>query len=214
MLLDKVSSLSRQRIMRAVLRIEADLTVEIPLEELAASVEMSPGHFHRVFVELVGQTPAAYLRRLRLERAAISLMITNAAAVDQASLVGYDSREGFMRAFRRHFRWTPEKFRQRAQHQLCRRLARSRRCGFTADQVQITDQPPRRCAFLRSYDSFLSVAAVSWRMLQLAARLAPSAGAELFGLVYDDDFITSRRHRRYDVCLTIPPDYEPPPPFA
>ena len=59
-----------RRIARAMARIAADPARAPSLEELAEAAAFSPFHFHRIYRELTGETPAETLARERLSRAA------------------------------------------------------------------------------------------------------------------------------------------------
>src|SRR5947209_2869121 len=70
---------------------------------LASRACMSRFHFQRVFRKAVGETPAALRRRLLLERAAYILETTRQDVTEIAFDAGYESLEGFSRAFRRAY---------------------------------------------------------------------------------------------------------------
>ncbi len=53
--------------------IEAHLEADITLAQLSAVSLFSPWHSYRLFKELLGVTPAEYIRRLRLSRSAMQL---------------------------------------------------------------------------------------------------------------------------------------------
>ena len=55
---------------RLLLQVEAGLDGEITLGSLAREAGYSPFHFHRLFSRQLGETPAGYVHRIRLERAA------------------------------------------------------------------------------------------------------------------------------------------------
>ena len=57
------------RVNRAVDYITAHLDQPLPLEEVARAACFSPYHFHRIFRALIGETLAAFVKRVRLERA-------------------------------------------------------------------------------------------------------------------------------------------------
>ncbi len=78
---------------------------------LAARAYLSRFHFGRVFRRFVGEAPGEMERRLRLERAAHALRATAQDVTGIAFDAGYDSLEGFSRAFRRAYGLAPSRFR-------------------------------------------------------------------------------------------------------
>jgi AraC-like DNA-binding protein len=79
---------------------------------LARRAARSRTQFFRVFRALIDETPAAMLRRLRLERAAWQLGRTAQPVTEVAFDAGYGSLEAFTRAFRRSFRVSPSLYRR------------------------------------------------------------------------------------------------------
>src|SRR5690606_14923776 len=57
---------------------------DVSLEALAREYGLSPTHFQRVFTEAIGESPRAHVERLRLERAAYRLSVTNRSILDIA----------------------------------------------------------------------------------------------------------------------------------
>ncbi len=82
------------------------------LAELAAEDGRSPHHLQRIFTAEIGESPLQYSRRVRLQRAAASLLVTNKSVLDIALDAGFDSHEGFSRAFRAMFDSAPREFRE------------------------------------------------------------------------------------------------------
>ena len=78
---------------------------------LAERAYLSRFHFGRVFRRVVGEAPGEIERRLRLERAAHALRATGQDVTGIALDAGYDSLEGFSRAFRRAYGLAPSRFR-------------------------------------------------------------------------------------------------------
>ena len=89
---------------------EAHLTEEITLGDLARVSLFSPWHAHRLFRECTGLTPGEYLRRLRLARSALQLRRGNVRVVDVAADLGFGSVDGFQRAFFREFGCNPGEY--------------------------------------------------------------------------------------------------------
>ena len=63
----------RERILKVQRFIQEHLDEELPLDRLARVAHFSPYHFHRIFRGLVGEAVNEYVRRLRLESAALAL---------------------------------------------------------------------------------------------------------------------------------------------
>ena len=78
----------------------------------AAAVHLTRFHFQRVFRRQLGETPGVLRRRLLLERAAHMLCAGPEPVTLVALDAGYDSLEGFSRAFRRAYGLSPSHYRR------------------------------------------------------------------------------------------------------
>jgi AraC family transcriptional regulator len=94
--------------------IAADRETRHSLAELARGAGQSSSSFQRAFSRLVGESPKQYTRRLQLESAALALLTSADSVLDVALAAGFESHEGFTRAFVGHFGVPPKDF--RAQH--------------------------------------------------------------------------------------------------
>lgn len=82
------------------------------VESLARLARASRSQFAEQFRHAVGDTPAHYLRRVRMERA--ERMLRDGASVTEIAFqLGYESDAGFSRAFRRHAGISPSRWRRR-----------------------------------------------------------------------------------------------------
>ncbi|MCX6046115.1 MAG: AraC family transcriptional regulator [Chloroflexi bacterium] len=79
---------------------------------LAAVAGLSVPHFHRVFTAAVGESPTAYVRRMRLERAGRKLRMGAVDIGEVALFAGYETHTAFSKAFKQHFGLSPSEFRQ------------------------------------------------------------------------------------------------------
>jgi AraC family transcriptional regulator len=82
------------------------------LAELARGSGRSTSHFQRAFSRLVHESPKQFTLRLQLEVAAVMLLTADASVLDVALEAGFDSHEGFTRAFKGHFGVSPKMFRR------------------------------------------------------------------------------------------------------
>ena len=90
--------------------INAHFNEEITLEDLSRAAGYSKYHTARVFKELTGRTPFETIRALRLTNAAQTLQDSDNAVIDVALDNGFESHDGFTRAFLRLFDITPHKY--------------------------------------------------------------------------------------------------------
>lgn len=79
----------------------------ITMADLAAVALFSPWHSYRLFRELTGLTPAAYIRRMRLSHSAMELKRSGRTITEVAFEYGFGSVDGYVRAFAREFGRTP-----------------------------------------------------------------------------------------------------------
>lgn len=90
--------------------IAAHLPEEITLSGLAAAAMFSPWYARRIFIAHTGLTPSAYIRRLRLSRSALRLRDGRISVTDVALDAGFNSVDGYTRAFAREFGCTPKQY--------------------------------------------------------------------------------------------------------
>jgi AraC-like DNA-binding protein len=95
----------------ALQRIHADPSRVWTVRQLGALAGMSAKTFTRLFTEVTGQSPGAYMSTWRLGRAARLLQETSAPLASIASQVGYATEFSFSAAFRRKYGIAPGRFR-------------------------------------------------------------------------------------------------------
>jgi AraC-like DNA-binding protein/quercetin dioxygenase-like cupin family protein len=82
------------------------------MARLSEVAGMAPAEFPRAFRRALRQSPAAYLRGLRLNWAADALARTDCSMADVVAASGLGDRRQFTRAFRRHTGTTPTAYRR------------------------------------------------------------------------------------------------------
>jgi AraC-like DNA-binding protein len=100
------------RLQRGRERMHDGLGERLDLAAIARAAGMALHHFHRAFRALHGETPHAYLTRLRLERAARLLVATEWSVTAICAAVGFESLGSFSTLFRRRFGRAPSAFRK------------------------------------------------------------------------------------------------------
>lgn len=94
------------------LRAHEDIRVSDVVRELAVARRA----LEQRFVRLVGRTPAAEIRRVRLEEAKRLLVETDRSVADISRATGFGHQDLFSRVFRRSVGLTPSQFRRQHQH--------------------------------------------------------------------------------------------------
>jgi AraC-like DNA-binding protein len=98
-----------QRIAEAIYLLREDIARPVRIEELAASVSMSPSSFHQHFKTLTSMTPLQYQKQLRLLEARRLMLAGTANAASAAYQVGYESASQFSREYARMFGAPPRR---------------------------------------------------------------------------------------------------------
>ena len=78
----------------------------LSLQKMAGIACFSPFHFHRVFTILTGETPTDYIKRTRIEKAALLLKRNKElSATEIAALCGFSSLSLFKSQFQVTFQY-------------------------------------------------------------------------------------------------------------
>lgn len=101
-----------KRILAVKQYIQVHLTEPLDRETLAQVAGFSVSHLHRVFTAAVGESIAAYVRRVRLERAARKLRMGATDIGEVALAAGYETHAAFGKAFKKQYGLSPSAFRQ------------------------------------------------------------------------------------------------------
>ena len=102
-----------KRVQPALAFVAANLDDDLALTRVADHAGMSSFHLHRMFSAVAGETPKQLTRRLRLNRGAAMLLDGDQSVLTVALSCGFQSHEGFTRAFRRQFGMSPWDYRER-----------------------------------------------------------------------------------------------------
>lgn len=95
--------------------IEAHLTEDIALADLAGVARLSPAHFCRAFKRSFGVPPHRYQLQRRIERAKSLLADQDRSVLEVALACGFNFRSNFSQIFRKGTGVTPREFRRSLQ---------------------------------------------------------------------------------------------------
>lgn len=87
-----------------------NLEKDITMTELAKVSLYSPWYSYRLFVKLLNMTPAEYIRKSRLSKSALRLRDESIRIIDVALDAGFESVDGYQRAFFKEFGCNPHEY--------------------------------------------------------------------------------------------------------
>src|ERR1700737_5301302 len=212
-----------KRMHRVLEHIDKHLDHSLDLGTLAEVAHFSPFHFHRLFSAWMGETLGDYLRRRKIEVAAMRLVAQPRVPVLHIALsVGFGSAEAFARAFRARFGFSPTSWRmQQAERrfensnpgQMDRKISQaptavstnhgaSRNTAVEASMnVNLVDRQPTTVAYLRHLGPYGEPISQFWHKTVYPWLVANDLlDQPRFGISHDDPTITSPNQCRYDAC--------------
>jgi AraC family transcriptional regulator len=206
------------------------LSEPLPLAKLAAEAYQSPWHFQRTFKEFSGETPAEFVRRVRVERAANLLMIQkNLSVANIASECGYGSAELLARHFHERFLVSPSSWRAASQQERFRMIrqvhSKSRRSDSKGVQVspvplqypwdspvqgeltglKLERRPEVKTIYTRHFQGYDAGTDAAFRRLRQWAEPRGLIGAKprWIGIGLDTPWITDPERCRFLACLSV-----------
>lgn len=194
---------------RAMQYIEQHIDQKILLKDVAREALISEFHFHRIFKTITGETVKAFLLRLKLERAAVSLKHSSSDIGEIALENGFENHETFTRAFKRYFQVTPQAFRESMQDLLLKKQASYQEEAVSLEKLQIEPPiikllPAIHLAYVRHIGSYDKVASSFQRLMLWAAsnfvlKLKPTT----LGILHDNPELTDEEKIRFDACVLV-----------
>ena len=218
------------RMHRVLEHIDKHLDQPLDLKTLAKVAHFSPFHFHRLFAAWMGERLGDFLRRRRIEVAAMRLIAQpNTSVLPIALSVGFGSAEAFTRAFKVHFGssptvWRRQQLAERAANrnpgQAIRKQDQASATAFAKDGVSHTtpSEPPMNVklidrkdieiAYLRHTGPYGDPILGFW-MHDVSPWMATNNlfGLPRYGISHDDPSITAPAKCRYDAGVEIPPGF-------
>lgn len=207
-----------ERRMHAVLEyIDRHLDCTIDLKQLARVAHFSPFHFHRIFSAWSGEAVGVYVRRRRLEIAAVRLRAQPELRILNLALsVGFASAEAFTRAFRGRFGCSPSEWRKRKERLIDSKAgqdrpdSRGQHDGVSQlppespMDVQLIDRSPVEVAYLRHKGPYGAPLFRFWQEIVYPWMVANNLlGITRYGVSLDDPTVTQPAACRYDACVEV-----------
>jgi AraC family transcriptional regulator len=219
-----------RRMHRVLAYIDEHLDNPLDLKILAEVAHFSSYHFHRLFSAWMGETFGDYLRRRRVEVAAMRLAAQPRTKILVIALsVGFASAEAFTRAFKSRFGCAPTTWREQqaaqrransnsgqtnskrsqalpahlAEHEGSRNMNKE-----TIMKVKLIDRQSVTVAYLRHVGPYGESIPRFWQETYYPWAAANNLlDQPRFGISHDDPSITAPEQCRYDACAEVPPGF-------
>ena len=108
-----ISPIDEDYMKKALQIIHDDYGTLSSIESIAERLQISHAHFSRLFKKSIGQSPASYLTKIRLQHAASLLLGTHDNINTIARQVGYDNGNYFGKVFSQVYGMSPRVYRRR-----------------------------------------------------------------------------------------------------
>lgn len=223
------------RINRVMEYVEKHLAESISLEDMAEVAHFSVFHFHRIFTVLVGEPPAAFCQRIRIEKAAQQLKdIPGKSISDIAYDCGYSSTPLFSRTFRKHFGMSAKEFRLEEKPVFVKNGIYYSKCGqalskksklsyspneelctvnlkqliIMETKVQVKEMPEVQVIYCRHTGAFNEIGKAYSKLMQFAGPrgLLNGPHAKTMTVYHDDPSVTEMEKMRQSACLIVDGD--------
>jgi AraC family transcriptional regulator len=223
------------RINRIMEYIEQHIDQPINLDSMAKIAHFSPFHFHRIFTVLVGETPANFLQRIRIEKAAQQLKDSPSKVIgDIVYSCGFSSLSLFSRTFRKHFGVSAKEYRQlekpllvkdgvyfsKMGQQLSKKsklfvITNEEFCTNKLKQliimeteVIVKEMPELQVIYCRHTGAFNQIGKAYGKLMQFAGPrgLLSSPNVKTLTLYHDDPSVTEIDKVRQSACLIVNSD--------
>ena len=228
------------RVILAVKFITDNLARRITLEDISRAAFFSPYHFHRIFTALTGETPADFLNRLRLEKAAGMLLTNSSCSIAEIALLcGFSTQAVFSRAFKKHFGMAASLWIKEARSGEKSKKGKivskngettllkgnyintsvfvknnSRRSSM---KVEIKNMPARHLAYYPQMDGYDDKKiSIAWEKLCNwgEANNLINQNTSFIGISFDNPYITPADKCRYYACINVDEGITPPKGFG
>ncbi|MCK6484451.1 MAG: AraC family transcriptional regulator [Phycisphaerae bacterium] len=197
---------------RSLTYIQAHLDGDLSLEALAAVAGCSSPYFARRFADVMAETPKQYTSRLRLERAALRLVLLDDGILEIALDCGFTCHETFSRAFHRRFGVAPQAFRREGwlpatdEQELPQRVDAAARVSLSSTVVRTLQ--PMSLAHIRHTGPYEHVPISLWdTLIDWARRHGILPPYVLLGIAHDAPGITAPEKLRFDAAIRVPGEF-------
>ena len=188
--------------------IETHLNDNLDVKTLAKVAGYSPYHFSRIFKMHMAESIISYVSRLRLEKALLGIISNNKSISDIAFEAGFETPNGFNKAFKKIFNITPSEYKN-----IRLTLLRSYK-NKILNTPKIVERTTTHIIYEREIGYYSKSSEIAWKRLikklnnwsrdfkekSIKIKLEQQ-NVEMLGICHDDPSVTSEENIRYDASL-------------
>jgi len=207
--------------------INENLDQVLSLEKMAKIACYSQFHFHRLFRTVIGETINKYIQRLRVEKAAVQLILNPKKTITEIALdCGFSSSQSLAKVFNHYFKMSASKWRtnhfniSKIEHTSSKireetdllfhyYYHQKKANNMYEPKVQIKNLPDMHVAYVRHIGSYIGNSELFRELLRKlfkwgSARELFNASTKVIALYNDVCGITEDSKLQLSVCATVP----------
>lgn len=213
-----------QRINDVIDFVEKNLDTDLSLEQLAQKAHYSSFHFHRIFSAVVGETVHEFVLRKRLERIAAILLVDKKRPLKElAYQYGFGSDNSFSRAFRKHYDFSPTRFKSEGREILSKiGIVRPTLEAYLHNidnllkwmamnaQFTVKELPAIQLAGIAHIGDFQVMDKLYESLMKWGVQkgILDRAAFKAITIYHDNPNVTHPQQVRYSACVTVNKDFE------
>lgn len=185
------------------------IDVDINMDELAQSFNISKFYMHRIYKEIFGRNIYESIKSIRLQKAS-TLLLTNkySTITEIASSCGYSSQTSFIRVFKERFLMTPTKWKKGGYKIYSKNIleesqkAKESNASFENLEPTVVKMPQLQSYYIRhcGYDDKIKQ---TWQKLQTWAYSNNIEEYKHIALFHDNPAITHLDECQYVACIEV-----------
>ncbi len=190
-----------QRFNEVLKYIHFHLDEKLDLEKLASIAFVSKHHFHRLIKAYLGEPLGVYINRIKVETGAKLLKYSDNSITEIAYKIGYETPTSFNKSFKKQFGVSPSAFRKSP---ILPKTKSIKKANLKFDLI-VDIETIQPILVLCNQSKGIENKAIVWRELIQFAQQEDiiTSQTKMYGITWDDPSITSKKHIRYDACISI-----------
>jgi len=189
--------------------IYTNIDIDISMDELAKSFNISKFYMHKVFKEIFGRNIYKSIKSIRLQKAS-TLLLTNkySTITEIAALCGYSSQTSFIRVFKERFSMTPTEWRKGGYKRYSKTIlaeskkAKESNANFNDIEASIVKMPPIEAYYIR-HNGYNDDIKQTWQKIQTWTYSNNIKEYKHIALFHDNPVVTHLDECQYVACIEV-----------